>query len=455
MPSTVAACSGGAMPCAVSLLRVTGPDALSALSAVFQASCTLSPQRWKPRTMYYGKLLARDGAVIDLCLAAVFRAGHSYTGEDMAEIYIHGSRAVAAEGLLHLYARGCEPAPAGEFTKRAFLSGRMDLTEAEAAADLIDARSALAAKAAAAQLEGAVGSRLRPLRSRVSALLAHFYAACDYPDEDIEPFEYAEAERTLSEVCSELRALERGFERGKLARDGVPVAIVGKPNAGKSTLFNALSGADKAIVTAEAGTTRDVLETVIDCGGAPIRILDTAGLRRADGLAEKIGIERARAAAQSAQALLCVFDASEPMDELDEETLALARTHENAALIVNKCELCADAKSFAQAVEKKAPFQAVFLISAKSGQVDALSSWLASLAPSPEDALITGARQAALLKRAADALSQAADSARDGMTPDAFLSDAERGLAFLGQITGETASADIAAEIFSRFCVGK
>lgn len=455
MSSTVAACSGGAMPCAVSLLRVTGPNALSALSAVFEAKCGLPPDRWKSRTMYYGKLLARDGAVIDLCLAAIFRAGHSYTGEDMAELYIHGSRAVAAEGLSHLYANGCEPAPAGEFTRRAFLSGRMDLTEAEAVADLIDARSALAAKTAAAQLEGAVGGQLRPLRAQVAQLLAHFYAACDYPDEDIAPFEYAEAETTLSAVCSSLRRLEQSFERGRLAHDGVPVAIIGKPNAGKSTLFNALAGADKAIVTDEAGTTRDVLETVIDCSGVPVRILDTAGLRDADARAEQIGIERARAAAQAAQALICVFDASLPLDRQDEETLALARAHANAALIVNKCDCSPAAKSFAQAVEKMADFQEVFLLSAKGGTVDALTAWLASLAPSPEDVLITGARQAALLGRAADALAQAADSARDGMTPDAFLSDAERGLTYMGQITGETASADIASEIFSRFCVGK
>lgn len=455
MSVTVAACSGGSMPCAVSLLRITGPAALPVLTAVFRAKSGLPPDQWQPRTMHYGRLLARDGTTLDLCLAAIFRAGHSYTGEDMAEIYIHGSSAVASEGLAHLYTCGCLPAPAGEFTKRAFLSGRMDLTEAEAAADLIDARSALAAKAAAAQLEGAVGGRLRPLRARIAGLLSHFYAVCDYPDEDIEPFQYAKAEQTLSAVGHELRMLEQSYARGRLAREGIPVAIVGKPNAGKSTLFNALAGADKAIVTDEAGTTRDVLETLIDCGGVPVCVLDTAGLRAAEGTAERIGIERARTAAQSSQALLCVFDSSLPLDAQDEETLTLARAHENAVLIINKCDLCPDPQSFAQAMENSAEFQTAFFLSAKSGDVAALVQWLAALAPAPEDILITGARQAALLGRAADALAQAAESARAGMTADAFLSDAERGLSLLGEITGETASADIAAEIFSRFCVGK
>jgi len=300
-----------------------------------------------------------------------------------------------------------------------------------------------------------VGNRLRPLRERVSGLLAHFYAVCDYTDEDIEPFQYAEAERTLSEVCAELRTLERGYERGRLAREGVPVAIIGKPNAGKSTLFNALAGAERAIVTDEAGTTRDVLETVIDCGGTPVRVLDTAGLRQTEGQAERIGVERARAAAQGAQALICVFDGSVSPDEQDEETLALARSHGNAALVINKCDLCSDPRSFAQAMENLAHFKAVFFLSAKSGQVDELIRWLTSLAPPPEDILITGARQAALLGHAADALEKAAESARIGMTADAFLSDAERGLLLLGQITGETAAPDIAAEVFKRFCVGK
>lgn len=455
MSVTVAACSGGAMPCAVNLLRITGPEALRALGAVFHARCGLPPEGWRPRTMQFGTLCARDGAAIDLCLACVFRAGHSYTGEDMAEIYIHGSRAVAAEGLAALYAHGCEPAPAGEFTRRAFLAGRMDLSEAEGAADLLDARTAASAKAAAAQLGGAVGAGLRPLRAEVSGLLAHFYAVCDYTDEDIEPFEYARAAETLARVRERLTALRRGFERGRWLREGVPAAIVGRPNAGKSTLFNALAGAERAIVTDEAGTTRDVLEALIDCGGVPVRLLDTAGLREAEGQAERIGVARARAAAESAAALLCLFDGAAPLTGEDEETLALARAHGNAALCVSKCDRSPDPRAFARALEGRAPFRHTFYLSAKDGQIDGLIDWLAALAPPPEETLITSARQAALLEKAADALGEAERSARAGMTADAFLSDAERALAYLGQVTGETAAPDIAQEIFARFCVGK
>ena len=455
MSQTVAASSGGALPCAVGLLRVTGPEALPALGAVFRAQNGKVPAAWRPRTMYFGTLLARDGAALDRCLAAVFPAGHSYTGEDMAEIYIHGSRAVAAEGLAHLYERGCAPAPAGEFTRRAFLSGRMDLTEVEGAADLLEARTAAGAKAAAAQLGGAVKGRIAPLRAELTGLLAHFYAVCDYTDEELEPFDYLTARETLARARAAVAGLADSFERGRLLREGVPVALVGRPNAGKSTLFNALAGAEKAIVTDEAGTTRDVLEALLDCGGTPVRLLDTAGLRAAEGAAERIGVERARAAAAEAAALLCVFDGSAPLTPEDEDTLALAAGHENPVLCVTKADRCADPRGFAQALENRVDFRRTFVLCPPEGALDGLTEWLAGLLPPPEDVVVTSARQAALLRRAAEALREAEDSARAGMTADAFLSDAERALEYLGQVTGETASPDLAAEIFARFCVGK
>ena len=301
MSETIAACSSGAMPCAIAIVRLSGEQAMPIADGAF------SPMRGAPlsgrdeRTLVYGRLTARDGALIDLCLAARFDGEKSYTGEPLVEFYTHGSQAVVAALLEHCYALGAVPAPAGEFTKRAFLAGRMDLTEAEAVADLIHAQSELGAKSAAAQLEGSVGTRIRALREQAVGLLAHFYAVCDYTDEDLDPFDYAHAAQVLEDVTARLRALYQGFQRGRLVREGVPVAIIGRPNAGKSTLFNALAGAEKAIVTDEAGTTRDVLEQVISCGGAPIRILDTAGLRESDSKAERMGVERARAAAQTAQ----------------------------------------------------------------------------------------------------------------------------------------------------------
>lgn len=455
MPDTIAACSSGSMPCGIAVLRLSGPRAAEILDAVFVPRGASAVSRATPRRLYYGRLLARDGQTLDLCMAAFFPGPHSYTGEDLAEFYTHGSQAVAAGLLDHCFALGAVPAPPGEYTRRAFLAGRMDLTEAEAVADLIHAQSELAAKAAAAQLQGSVGSRIRALREGVLALLAHFYAVCDYTDEDLGEFDYENAAQVLEQTCAGLERLIAGFQRGRLVREGVPVAIIGRPNAGKSTLFNALAGETRAIVTDEAGTTRDVLEQVISCGGAPIRILDTAGLRESDSKAERMGVERARDAAKKARAVLCVLDAAAPLSPEDEDALALCREAGLRVLVLNKTDLTSAEPPWLAPLLARETFDAVFRLSAKEGQVDPLAQWLAGLAPQPEEVLVTSARQAHLLEQALADFSAALASARMGMTADAFLSDAERGINALGQITGETVSADLAHEIFSRFCVGK
>ncbi len=455
MASTIAACSSGSMPCAIAIVRLSGDDAFRVLDGVFRPKSGLPVSRRKARAMHYGRVLAKDGLTVDLCLAACFPGPNSYTGEDLAEIYCHGSQAVVAALLDHCFALGAIPAPPGEFTKRAFLSGRLDLTEAEAVADLIHSQSELGAKAAVAQLEGSVGSRVRAIREDILALLAHFYAVCDYTDEEIDPFEYEKAVQVLTDSEQKLRALHAGFQRGRLVQEGVPVAIIGKPNAGKSSLFNALAGSQKAIVTDEAGTTRDVLEQVISCGGAPIRILDTAGLRDSDSKAERIGVERAKTAAMSAQAVVCVLDLTAPLTAEDQEVLALIPRCELPVLVLNKTDIMEEEPAWAAEISTKYPWRQVFRLSAKDGQVEPLAQWLAALAPKPQDVLVTSARQARLLEEAADAALDALQSAQMGLTADAFLLDAERAVNTLGQVTGETASADLAHEIFGRFCVGK
>ncbi len=455
MASTIAACSSGSMPCAIAIVRLSGPEAFSVLDTVFQPKSGKPVSQRQSRHMHYGRVLAKDGLTVDLCLAACFPAPNSYTGEDLVEIYCHGSQAVVAALLDHCFAVGAVPAPPGEFTKRAFLSGRLDLTEAEAVADLIHSQSELGAKAAVQQLEGSVGSRVKAIREETLALLAHFYAVCDYTDEEIDPFEYEKAVSVLTQARDQLDVLHQGFQRGRLVQEGVPVAIIGKPNAGKSSLFNALAGAQRAIVTDEAGTTRDVLEQVISVNGAPIRILDTAGLRESDSKAERMGVERAKMAAMTAHAVICVLDLSGDLTQEDREVLELIPLCEQPVLALNKTDLCAALPSWTEEVIAIHPWQKVFQLSAHSGQVEALAQWLSTLAPKPQEVLITSARQARLLQSASDALSSAIDSARDGMTADAFLLDAERAVNMLGEITGETASADLAHEIFGRFCVGK
>lgn len=455
MPDTIAACSSGSMPCGIAVLRLSGDKAAEILDKVFVPRAKTPVSQAQPRKLYYGRLLAKDGQTLDLCMAAFFPGPNSYTGEDLAEFYTHGSQPVAAGLLEHCYALGAVPAPPGEYTRRAFLAGRMDLTEAEAVADLIHAQSELGAKAAAAQLEGSVGSRISTIREQLLALLAHFYAVCDYTDEDLDDFDYTHAAQVLEQTSARLAALLVGFRRGQLVREGVPVAIIGRPNAGKSTLFNALAGEQRAIVTDEEGTTRDVLEQVISCNGAPIRILDTAGLRSSDSKAERMGVERARDAARRAYAVLCVLDCAQPLSPEDEDALALCKDAPFRALVLNKTDLQPEKPAWLAGLLQKYPFEQIFRLSAIDGQVEPLAQWLSQLAPQPGEVLVTSARQAKLMEQALDDLAAALESARVGLTADAFLSDAERAVNTLGQITGETVSADLAQEIFSRFCVGK
>lgn len=533
MGTTIAAYSGGALPAAIGIVRLSGPQALDILAKIFVPRSGISITNCISGKLYYGKLSDSNENTIDLCMAAAFRGPKSYTGEDMAEIYCHGSRAVVDEALRHAFCLGALPAEAGEFTRRAFLAGKLDLTEAEAVADLIDSTSPLAARAAAAQLEGAVGGRIAAIRQEISGLLAHFYAACDYTDEDIQPFEQRQAATTIAHCAAQLEQLHQSFERGRLLKDGIPVALVGRPNAGKSSLFNALAGYDRAIVTEEAGTTRDVLDLRINCGGAPVRLLDTAGIRQAQGRVEEIGIQRAREALDNSQAVIALVDCSCPATAEDVEVLRLAAQKEKRLLVFSKVDLappamiksrvdelralgledllpqlriikggqdlepvdehllpynaqrdsrmrqlleqqgiqapddesCAFGVAFSSRQEQEAfeaglptrPFDELCAVSATTGRgIGQLEEWLGGLVPPPgDDPIITSGRQAALMASAAADLRAAAESLDRGLTPDAFLSDAERALNTLGQITGQTASADIAHEIFSRFCVGK
>ena len=292
MTDTIAAIATPMAPCAIGILRLSGPGAVAAADRVF------SPFRGAPmserpdRTLVYGTLHDREGAVIDHCLCAVSRAPHSYTGEDTAELQCHGSPAALALGLEALFAAGARQAGPGEFTRRAFLNGKLDLTRAEAVADLIHAESPAAARQAAGQLGGALERAADGVYDRLADLCAHFHAVLDYPDEDIAPFEAEELAGALKEAAGELDALAATYERGRLLNEGVPCAIVGRPNAGKSTLFNALLGYDRAIVTDIPGTTRDTVEERANFGGVLLRLIDTAGLREAGDEAERLGVER-------------------------------------------------------------------------------------------------------------------------------------------------------------------
>ncbi len=447
--AAIATAPGGA----IGVIRISGKQADAAVEAIFRPASGKQFSVCPPRMLIYGTLFARDGRTIDQCMAVRFLGEKTYTGEPMAELQLHGSPAVLSEALSALFAQGLRQAEAGEFTRRAFLNGKMNLMEAEAVADLVAARTMEAAENAAGQLAGATGGQMHTLRQELVGLAAHFLAVVDYPDEEIEPFFVQQAQSLLERITGQLDVLYQSYERGRILREGLPCAIVGRPNVGKSTLLNGLVGYARAIVTEIAGTTRDTIEETVRIGPLCLRLQDTAGLRDTADPVEKIGVERAQRAAQTAGLVLAVIDGSVPLTDEDREALDWARQAPKALLVVNKCDKPMQA-------EIPEGFGYVVHVSAKQGQgLDDLRQALLSCAGLEgtifDGGVITNARQADALRRAAVCCTQAADAVAAGVTPDAVLLDVEGAIGALGELTGEDVREDIIQDIFHRFCVGK
>ena len=429
------------------------------LAALFTPVDGRSAAELPPRRMTYGTVRDAEGRTLDHALAVVFSAGHSYTGEESAELHCHGSPVVLQEVLRAAFAAGARQARAGEFTERAFLNGKMDLTEAEAVMDLIDAESAAAAKNALSQLGGSLRRMVEGVRDGLVDIASRFYAVVDYPDEDIEDIHPREIEAALRTADETLTRLLASFQRGQVLRTGVPAAILGRPNAGKSSLLNALLGYDRAIVTDIPGTTRDTVEEKCVLGGVLLRLIDTAGLRETEDAVEKLGTERSRRAAEDAGLVLALIDGSQPVTPEDEAILRLAAGKERWLLLLTKSDLPQKAVlPRLSALPGTAP-AAVLSLSAKTGSgIPALETAVAELFPQGEaetGSLLTNPRQADAVGRALDAVRRAEESLSLGLTPDVILTDAEEALSALGELTGATAREEIVSAIFSRFCVGK
>ena len=457
MADTIAAIATGGVVSAIGILRLSGDGVLQVIDRIFRPAAGVPMSQRADRRLVYGTLFDAEGRVLDICLCTVSRGPGSYTGEDTAELQCHGSPVVLREGLRAAFAAGARQARPGEFTKRAFLNGRMDLTQAEAVIDLIEAETAECARNAASQLGGAIFRRVDGIYADLVDMISHFQAVVDYPDEDIEPFALENYVRRLSAAEEALAELERSFERGSMMKNGVRAAIVGKPNAGKSSLLNALLGYERAIVTDIAGTTRDTIEERVRLGGVLLRLTDTAGLRQTADPVERQGVERAVAAARSAQLAIAVFDGSEALTEADEETFRAAQQAEHAIAVINKADR--PLRIAPEALSGKG-FDRVLTVSAleKTG-LAALETAAAELFPLPESAfggeILTNARQAEAVGRARLALQRARSALDAGFTPDAVLADVEDALKSLGDLTGKTAADEIISRTFSRFCVGK
>lgn len=451
MNDVIAAIATGKVPCAIGILRLSGNGCAAIAAKVFSPSSGISLTDAPNRKLILGTLRDRYGRVIDQALAVYSRAPHSYTGEDTVELQCHGSPAMLAAGLEALFAAGARQAGPGEFTKRAFLNGQLDLTQAEAVIDLIDAESADAAANAAGQLGGALLRKIAPIYDAMVELCSHFHAVLDYPDEDIEDFSAQELAKTLSDCAASIDSLLATYERGRHLKHGVKAVLLGRPNVGKSSLLNALAGYDRVIVTEIEGTTRDTVEEPIRLGKVLLRLTDTAGIREASDQIEALGVQRSEQAAKEAELAIFVCDGSKMLGEEDLRAMEAAKAAPRSLALVNKSDLTR--------IVSDLPFDAVLSVSARTGEnIEALKtlleSWYADESHC-DGSLLTNARQFGALTRASQAILRAKEALHSGITPDAVLTDVEEAMTALGEVIGKTVREDITNRIFERFCVGK
>ena len=456
MSDTIAAISTGNVLAGIGILRLSGDNAIEIVDKVFKPSFGGPMAGRKDRVLVYGELFGKDGQRIDICLCTVSRAPHSYTGENTAELQCHGSPTVLREGLESLFAAGARQAKAGEYTRRAFLNGCMDLVQAEAVIDLIHAETAEAARNAAGQLGGAVSRKSDAVYDTLKDISAHYHAVIDYPDEDIEEFSLNSYINDLKNCESELDRLVRSFEHGRILTSGVPTAIVGRPNAGKSSLLNALLGYERAIVTDIPGTTRDTISERIRFGGTLLNLTDTAGLRDTEDAVEALGVARSREALHSAELIFVLCDSTVPFTEEDASLLAEAQRTAPTILVWTKCDLPAGNTA---RPNPDPSLPAVELSSVTGLGMDALEACVAALFPSDSSIrageMLTNARQAEAVGSALRSVRAALHAMESGTTPDAVLTVTEEAMDALGELTGKTVREDITDRIFERFCVGK
>lgn len=452
MSDTIAAVSTGMQVSAIGILRLSGDKAINIVDKLFIPRSGKKMSESEDRKLVFGSLCDLDGQTLDICLCTISRAPHSYTGENTAEIQCHGSPAVLRAALDAVFALGARQALPGEFTKRAFLNGRMDLTSAEAVADIIDAETAEAAKNAAGQLGGAIGRRIDKIYDFLTDLSSHYHAVLDYPDEDIEDFTLVAYKAELHAAIAELKRLADSYSGGKLLHGGIPAAIIGRPNAGKSSLLNAVLGYDRAIVTNIPGTTRDTIEEKLRLGGVLLRLTDTAGLRETDDEIERLGVMRSHEAMENAELVIAVIDGSGDVSAEDEEIIRCAEKAPHAVVAVSKSDL----GKIAVLPETTLP---VVELSSMTGEgLEKLTEVIKTLFPMPDapaGEILTNARQAEAVDRALAAMTAAYDALLQGCTPDIVLTEAEGAMSALGELSGKTVREDVTNRIFERFCVGK
>ncbi len=452
--NTVAAISTPLGVGGIGVIRVSGPDAFSVTEAIFAPVSGKKLTAQKGYTAHYGRLHDSDGE-FDEAVVTLFRAPHSYTGEDVTEISCHGGLYLLQRCLRAVLDAGARLAEPGEFTKRAYLNGKLGLAQAESVMDLIGSSGKQAARAALAGRDGVLSRKIDAIADRLVDIGAHLAAWNDYPDEDMESVEPENLSASLFAALEDCRRLLAGYDAGKVLREGVETAIIGRPNVGKSTLMNLLAGTEKSIVTAIPGTTRDVVEETVLAGEVKLRLADTAGIRSTDDPVEQVGVSLARKRLSSAQLILAVLDRSEPLS--DEDLSLLEELRDRPAIaVLNKSDLPQqlDEEKLAGLVQKTVE------ISARSGEgadalVEAISQMLHLSDIDPTAPLVANERQRVCLQNSAAALQEAADAAAMGVTLDAVTVCLDEAISPLLELTGRKASDAVVDAVFANFCVGK
>lgn len=452
MPTTIAAISTPYGVGGIAVIRLSGGAAAEIAARCFKP---LGGYPLGERQVSVGRIFRGD-ALIDEGVATVFRAPHSYTGEDVVEISCHGGLAAQAAVLRAVIEAGAAPAAAGEFTKRAFLNGKLDLIEAEAVGALIAAEGEAALRAASAQREGALGREVAAIADRLTDLVAGLLAAIDFPDDLVEESDMAEAEAGAAAVAADLRRLEASYRTAQLIQNGVYTAIVGRANAGKSSLLNRLSGIDRSIVTDIPGTTRDVVEATVERGGVLLRLADTAGLRDSGDPVEREGQARTARAIDRAELILCLFDGSQPLSA-DDRALTARVAGRKGIAVLTKSDLPAVLRAEDLAEED---FFEVVALSARTGEgIDALFEAIGRRIGvgdiDPSAAMVLSERQFALVAAARGEADAALEALAAGQPPDIAASLLEAAIDRLLELTGCRATDAVVDRIFQNFCVGK
>lgn len=454
--STIAAVSSPRGKGGVALIRISGEEAVAVASRCFSPKSGVKVADIASRTAVFGDIT--DGkSIIDDGMLTIFRAPASYTGEDVAEITCHGGVLVTQRVLEAVFKAGATPAKAGEFTRRAFVNGKLSLTKAEAVGEILEAKSDAQLLIAASQRRGTLSEKIEESAKELVALIAAVYAKIDYPDEDLSEVSDEEFISRASAVLEKLEKLKSTYRAGSAIFEGVKTVICGAPNRGKSSLYNAIAGEDAAIVTDIAGTTRDILERDIPLGNVLLHLTDTAGIHETDDKVEKIGVKRAEEKLLEAELILLVIDGSQPICN---EDLALIETLKNTSApkiaVINKCDM-----ESAKIELPSGIFADTVRISAKSGEglcdlknaVEKL--FFADEINTASDAIVSSARQFASLDEAAARIKDSVSIVKGGLSTDLAASDLERAVAALDELDGRRVAEDVVSEIFGKFCVGK